>query len=230
MPGDRYRSLATQLSDTCYALGVSPPTRLTQTAEDRFWLGVQGAQRFFMGEAEVQLALQKLVRTLDAQGIPYAIIGAMALNEFGYRRVTVDVDVLLTRESLAAFKANNLGRGYVEKFPGSRGLRDPEHGVDIDIILAGSFPGDGKPKPVVFPDPAETAERGARVALLPLSRLIELKLASGMTAPHRLKDLADVVELVRAVHLPEGLAVELNPYVREKYLELWRAAQFEDPQ
>jgi hypothetical protein len=209
---------------------VSPPARLTKTAEDRFWLGLQAAQRFFMGEAEVQLALQKLVRTLDAQGIPYAIIGAMALNEFGYRRVTVDVDVLLTPESLAAFKANNLGRGYVEKFPGSRGLRDPEHGVDIDIILAGSFPGDGKPKPVVFPDPAETAERGARVALLPLPRLIELKLASGMTAPHRLKDLADVIELVRALHLPEGLAAELNPYVREKALELWRAAQIEDPQ
>jgi hypothetical protein len=210
--------------------GVSPPTRLTKTAEDRFWLGVQAAQRFFMGEAEVHLALQKLVRRLDAQGIPYAIIGAMALNEFGYRRVTVDVDVLLTPESLAAFKANNLGRGYVEKFPGSRGLRDPEHGVDIDIILAGSFPGDGKPKPVVFPDPAAAAERGARVALLPLPTLIELKLASGMTAPHRLKDLADVVELVRAVHLPEGLAAELDPYVREKYLELWRAAQIEDPQ
>lgn len=211
-------------------LGVSPPTRLTKTAEDRFWLGIQAAQRFFMGEAEVQLALQKLVRTLDAQGIPYAIIGAMALNEFGYRRVTVDVDVLLTPESLAAFKANNLGRGYVEKFPGSRGLRDPEHGVDIDIILAGSFPGDGKPKPVVFPDPAVAAERGAGVALLPLPRLIELKLASGMTAPHRLKDLADVIELVRAVHLAEGLAAELDPFVREKYLELWRAAQIEDPQ
>jgi hypothetical protein len=211
-------------------LVMSPPTRMAKTVEDRFWLGVQAAQRFFMGEAEVHLALQKLVRTLDAQGIPYAIIGAMALNEFGYRRVTVDVDVLLTPESLAAFKANNLGRGYVEKFPGSRGLRDPEHGVDIDIILAGSFPGDGKPKPVVFPDPATAAERGARVALLPLPRLIELKLASGMTAPHRLKDLADVVELVRAVHLAEGLAAELNPYVREKYLELWRAAQIEDPQ
>jgi hypothetical protein len=209
---------------------VSPPTRLTKTVEDRFWLGVQAAQRFFMGEAEVQLALEKLVRTLDAQGIPYAIIGAMALNEFGYRRVTVDVDVLLTPESLAAFKANNLGHGYVEKFPGSRGLRDPEHGVDIDIILAGSFPGDGKPKPVVFPDPAAAARRGARVALLPLPRLIELKLASGMTAPHRLKDLADVLELVRVVHLPEELAAELNPYVRGKYLELWRAAQIEDPQ
>jgi hypothetical protein len=63
-----------------------------------------------------------------------------------------------------------------------------------------------------------------------LPRLIELKLASGMTAPHRLKDLADVVELVRAVHLPEELAGELDPYVREKYLELWRAAQIQDPQ
>src|SRR5260370_32260199 len=48
------------------------------------------------------------------------------------------------------------------------------------------------PKPVIFPDPAKAAVRGERVALLPLPILIELKLASGMTAPHRLKDLADV--------------------------------------
>jgi len=208
---------------------MSPPARLTRTLEDRFWLGVQAAERFFMGEAEVQLALQRLVQTLDAQRIPYAIVGAMALNEFGYRRATVDVDVLLTPESLTAFKSLNLGRGYVEQFPGSRGLRDPEHGVDIDIILAGSFPGDGKPKPVVFPDPAVAAERGARVALLPLPRLIELKLASGMTAPHRLKDLADVIELIRALGLPADMTTELAPYVREKYVELWRAAQIQDP-
>jgi hypothetical protein len=181
-----------------------------------------------MGEAGVQRALEKLVRTLDALGIPYAIIGAMALNEFGYQRVTVDVDVLLTAEGLAAFRAHHLGRGYVEKFPGSRGLRDPEHGVDIDVVLAGSYPGDGQPKPIAFPDPATSAARGARVALLPLPTLIELKLASGMTAPHRLKDLADVLEVIRALNLPADLSVDLNPYVREKYLELWRAAQIED--
>ena len=171
-----------------------------------------------MGEAEVQKALQKLVRRLDARGISYAIIGAMALNEFGYQRTTVDVDVLLTPEGLAAFKASNLGRGYVEKFPGSRGVRDTEHGVDIDIVLAGSYPGDGKPKPVVFPDPATAAERGARVALLPLPVLLELKLASGMTAPHRLKDLADVQEVIRVQRLPRtfasvrhGAALRLQP-------------------
>ncbi len=46
-----------------------------------------------------------------------------------------------------------------------------------------------------------------------------------MTAPHRLKDLADVIEIIRILKLPAGLVEELNPYVREKYGELWQAAQ-----
>ncbi len=176
-----------------------------------------------MGEADVQKALEQLVRVLDDLEIPYAIVGAMALNEFGYQRTTVDVDVLLTADGLAAFKAHALGRGYVEKFPGSRGVRDTAHRVDIDVVLAGEFPGDGQPKPVVFPDPAAAALRGARVALLPLPMVVELKLASGMTAPHRLKDLADVQELIRIQGLPRTLVLELNAFVRDKYLELWQA-------
>jgi hypothetical protein len=178
-----------------------------------------------MGEADVQKALEKLVRTLDDEGIPYAIIGAMALNEYGYQRTTVDVDVLLTPEGLAVFRERWLGRGYAEKFPGSRGLRDTECGVDIDVVLTGGFPGDGKPKPVAFPDPSVAARRGARVALLPLATLLELKLASGMTAAHRLKDLADVQELIRVRALPRHLADDLHPFVREKYVELWEAVQ-----
>jgi hypothetical protein len=178
-----------------------------------------------MGDADVQLALRKLVRLLDGAGIPYAVIGAMALNEYGYRRVTVDVDILLTREGLDALRAHALGHGYVEKFPGSRGLRDTEHGVPIDVVLAGEYPGDGRPKPVRFPDPARVALRGARVALVPLAILIELKLASGMSAPHRLRDLADVLELIRSAHLSAELADQLDPFVRDKYRELWRAAQ-----
>ena len=129
-----------------------------------------------MGQADVQKALRQVVETLDRLGIPYAVIGAMALNEWGYERATVDVDLLLTAEGLQAFKAGVLGRGYVEKFPGSRGMRDTEHGVDIDIVLTGAFPGDGRPKPVAFPDPTTAARRGAHVALLPLPTLLELLL------------------------------------------------------
>jgi hypothetical protein len=193
--------------------------------EEAFWSGVENAERFFMGEAAVQRALERIARLLDEKGIPYAVIGAMALNEWGYRRVTVDVDVLLAPEGLRDLKAEVLGRGYVEKFPGSRGLRDTEAGVNVDVVLAGEYPGDGKPKPVVFPDPAQAAVRGRRVALLPLPQLVELKLASGISAPHRLKDLADVLELIRHLSLPREMASSLDASVRAKYDELWQAAQ-----
>ncbi|HVF59331.1 MAG TPA: hypothetical protein VNJ70_05915 [Thermoanaerobaculia bacterium] len=193
--------------------------------EAAFWAGVENAERFFRGEAGVQRALERLARLLDEKEIPYAVIGAMALNEWGYRRVTIGVDVLLAPEGWRALEAEALGRGYVEKFPGSRGLRDTEAGVNVDVVLAGEYPGDGKPKPVVFPDPAQAAVRGRRVALLPLPKLIELKLASGLSAPHRLKDLADVLELIRQLSLPRETAESLDPSVRAKYEELWEAAQ-----
>jgi hypothetical protein len=193
--------------------------------EEAFWSGVENAERFFRGEADVQRALERLARLLDENEIPYAVVGAMALNEWGYRRVTVGVDVLLAPEGWRALEAEALGRGYVEKFRGSRGLRDTEAGVNVDVILAGEYPGDGKPKPVVFPDPAQAAVRGRRVALLPLPKLIELKLASGFSAPHRLKDLADVLELIRQLSLPRETAESLDPSVQAKYEELWQAAQ-----
>lgn len=197
---------------------------ITAAAETEFFDGVRHAAEFFMGKADVQRALEILAHRLEQLQIPYAIIGAMAMNEYGYRRVTEDVDVLLTRDGLDRFKQHWLGRGYVEKFHGSRGLRDTENGVPIDIVVTGDYPGDGRPKPVVFPDPADHARRGSRVRLLPVQKLIELKLASGMSAPHRLRDLADVLELIRVTDLPLEMAVDLDESVREKYRELWHAA------
>lgn len=196
---------------------------------DRLLSGAENATRFFMGTADVQKALLALARRLDEAKIPYAIVGAMALNEFGYQRVTVDVDVLLTKFGLDAFKKQFLGRGYAEKFPGSRGVRDTENNVVIDVIVTGEFPGDGKPKPVVFPDPTMAVRRGT-VAWLSLEKIIELKLASGLSAPHRLKDLADVLELIKAANLPRDLASQLDASVRAKYDELWTAAQIRDPE
>ena len=46
------------------------------------------------------------------------------------------------------------------------------------------------------------AVRGEHIRFVPIETLIELKLASGMSAPHRLKDLADVLELIRISKLP----------------------------
>ncbi|MBK6531215.1 MAG: hypothetical protein IPN17_09620 [Deltaproteobacteria bacterium] len=188
--------------------------------------------RFFVGESEAQKAATKLVGILEAEGVPYAIIGALALNEYGHRRVTVDVDLILREEDLQAFKSRWIGRGYAERVPGTGKLLDTEFNVHVDVLSTGRFPGDDKPKPIAFPDPATTAVRGKPFAMLPMERWIELKLASGMVAAHRLKDLADVQELIRTIKLPLTLSNALDPWVRAKFEELWHAVDdgaAEDP-
>ena len=112
-----------------------------------------------MGQAEAQLALYRLASILEAEGLPYAIIGAFALNEYGHKRVTVDVDLVMREEHLSEFKRRHLGNGYQERVPGTGKLLDTLHGVNIDVLSTGHFPGDDKPKPIAFPDPATVALR-----------------------------------------------------------------------
>ena len=46
-----------------------------------------------------------------------------------------------------------------------------------------------------------------------------------MVAAHRLKDLADVQELIRGANLARDFADQLHPWVRAKFLELWQAIE-----
>ena len=46
-----------------------------------------------------------------------------------------------------------------------------------------------------------------------------------MTNPGRLKDLADVQELIRVLHLPADFSHQLDTYVRDKFAELWQSIQ-----
>jgi hypothetical protein len=62
------------------------------------------------------------------------------------------------------------------------------------------------------------------ISYIKLPNLIELKLASGMTNSGRLKDLSDVLELIKILNLPIEFANQLDPFVQSKFKELWKAA------
>lgn len=174
-------------------------------------------------KSAVHQALHKITRRLGELKVPYAVAGGMALFFHGFRRFTEDVDILLTREGLQEVHEQLEGLGYVPVFAGSKNLRDAESGVRIEFLVTGDYPGDGKPKPVAFPDPAQASVEQEGICWLALPKLVELKLASGMTNPGRLRDLADVQELIRTLQFPLDFAGQLNPYVRGKYEELWKA-------
>jgi hypothetical protein len=189
---------------------------------DRRWAMDEG-DRYFRKDNEVFRSLRKITSRLDTLGISYAVVGGMALGAHGHHRFTVDVDLLVTADGLRSIHEALEGLGYVPPFAGSKQLRDVENGVRIEFLVTGQFPGDGKPKPVAFPDPADVATRIDGIAYLALPKLVELKLASGLTGGvTRLKDLADVVALIETLGLPAEFAEGLDPYVRPKYLELWQ--------
>lgn len=179
------------------------------------------AGQYYMSRGTVCETLRRLTQRLEQEKIPYALLDGLALASHGLIRMTDDVDILLTRAGLEAFRERCVGRGYVPAFPNAqKSFRETETLVRIEFLTAGEFPGDGKPKAVSFPDPQSVyVERGG-IRVIPVAKLIELKLALGMTAPHRLRDLANVQDLIVQLKLPREFATELEESVREECLKL----------
>jgi hypothetical protein len=203
-------------------MNTSASTDDTRSVHDVYAEGL----RYFMGQGRLQGTLAQLSSDLKRHGIDYMVIGAVALMAHGYPRFTEDVDLVLTPEGLETFHRELIGLGYRPAFPGARKrLRSTSDNVSVEVIVAGEYPGDGLPKPVSFPVPSDASIEIDGVRIVTLEKLIELKLASGMTAPDRLKDLADVQELIKARGLTSEFAEALNPYVREQYLQLCGAVE-----
>ena len=149
----------------------------------------------------------------------------MALFRHGLRRFTEDVEILVTKDDLKRIHAHLEGLGYLPLFKNSKHLRDTQLGVKIEFLTTGDYPGDGKKKPVSFPDPKTVSFEADGISYINLPKLVELKLASGMTNPGRLKDLSDVLEVIKVLDLPIEFAGQLDEFVRARFQELWKEAR-----
>ena len=195
---------------------------------DRSWAFREGSMHFEK-ESAVHKTLIHIVKRLQDLSIPYAVVGGMAMFHHGYRRFTEDVDLLVTKDSLQEIHRRLEGLGYLPVFAGNKQLRDTDTGVKVEFLVTGEYPGDGLPKPVSFPNPEECCTLIDDLRVLTLPKLIELKLASGMSNPRRGKDLVDVQEMIERLSLPADLAEQLNPYVQEKYREIWHIVHSNPP-
>jgi hypothetical protein len=187
---------------------------------DRPW-GWDDSERHFRRDSDLFRTLRQVASDLDRLGVSHAVLGGMAIFAHGHRRLTNDLDILVNPNGLTTIHRRLVGKGYRPLSEGSRNLRDTERGVKIRFQVAGEFPGGRGPKALAWPGPGEVAEtvHGARYVNLPT--LITMKLVEGMADPGRLKDLADVVELIKSLKLPAEFVERLHPIVRDKYTELW---------
>jgi hypothetical protein len=178
---------------------------------------------FFQKRDRVYQTMRRTARLLEKAGIPYAILGGLALNAHRYERTTKDVDFLLTPEGLQEFRTRLVGKHFDPVPRRSRRFVDRKSGVTVDILVKGLFPGTGKPGPIAFPDPAAVAEVIEEYAFVNLPTLVQLKLAA-----RRWRDFADVVELIRHNNLDERFRGQLHPSVHQDFIECLEEKRRED--
>src|SRR6266496_274513 len=122
------------------------------------------------GSTNIEKTLIKAVRALALFHIPHYVCGGFAVQEHGYPRFTVDVDIIVPDVQLAREKLSM--NGFKEN-PGSKmTVTDRETKVEVDVL-----PGGGKvgPGPLTFPMPTHVSETPQ---ILTLQSLISSKLST----------------------------------------------------
>jgi hypothetical protein len=162
------------------------------------------------------------VSVLAQYDIPHLIVGGLAVQEYGYARVTIDVDIVVpdVLEAVEFLTASLTGPFYKVHEIHSR-VEDRRNSVEIDLLPAGGILKRGCKVP--FPDVKTVAET---LQIISLEDLISLKLDSWSNSPnYRHKDKTDVIELIKHRKLPRDLPV--NPAIQQLYLETWDALRTE---
>ncbi len=166
------------------------------------------------GSTNIEKTLLKAVKVLALFDIPHYVRGGFAVQEHGYPRFTVDVDIIVPDAALARDKL--CMNGFKEN-PGSKmTITDRETKVEVDLL-----PGGQKvdPGPLTLPMPTHVSDRPQ---ILTLEKLISSKLSTYIgvgVGVDRAQDYADVVKLIKANDLPGDFGVEAQ--VRDLYCQTW---------
>ena len=170
------------------------------------------------GTSGLEQTLRDAVTILARHECAHLVAGGLAVQEHGYFRVTLDVDIIVgdVLDCVEILTADL--SGPFERIPPCEdSVKDRRNGVVINFLPAQQVYKSACQIP--FPLPREVCDQPRFVSL---EQLIALKLDSWVHSPNRrLKDKADVIELIKILKLPRNLAID--PSVRHLYEETWDA-------
>ena len=164
---------------------------------------------------------------LTDAGIAYSVCGGVAVCLHGYHRNTTDLDLVIRSEDSDSVRRVLTEAGFTWD-PEKAEFRTQD-GIAIQFLIAGQKAGKGTEVAVSEPIGDLNVERIEGLSVVRLSRLIEMKIACGMSNLRRThKDFADVVELIAIRHLDGSFARFLHKSLRPTFRELVRNAAGSD--
>jgi hypothetical protein len=166
------------------------------------------------GSTNIEKALLKALKVLKLFNIPHYVCGGFAVQEHGYPRFTVDVNLIVPD---VAFAIERLTSNGFKRNPGSKmTVTDRETKVEVDLLPGGKKIDSG---PLTLPMPTHASDKPQ---ILTLEKLISAKLSTYIgRGIERSQDHADVVKLIQANHLPRDF--EVDEKVRDEFRTIWDA-------
>lgn len=176
-----------------------------------------------LGNESLWEIAERVHRLLAGKGIDHAIVGGVAVCLHGYRRNTVDLDLLIRPEDAAGLRSALETEGF-QWLAADREFRSAS-GVPIQLVMAGESEGPGQPTKFPSPGDSRHVTNIEGLPVLSLAQLIQAKIACGLGDMRRThKDFADVVELIAIHRLDGAFARLLHKSVRKEFRQLVRSA------
>ena len=164
---------------------------------------------------------------LSEAGIAYSVCGGVAVCLHGYQRNTTDLDLIIRGEDSDAVREILTKGGYTWDADQAE-FRTPD-GIAIQFVIAGQKAGKETEVSISQPVGDLNVEQIEGLSVVRLSRLIEMKIACGMSNLRRThKDFADVVELISKRGLDGSFARHLHKSLRPTFRQLVRNAYASD--
>jgi predicted nucleotidyltransferase len=160
------------------------------------------------GEIDLLSQLRELHTALSQRKIVYCVIGGVAVNAHGAVRATHDLDLMLRAEdaprardviSTLGYRTLDAGR-EIESYVRARTRLDillAQRSITLDLLAR-----------------AQSIDyAGLSIKVIPLEGLLGLKIQAFNDDPRRLKDLQDIIDLVR-LHRDDLKLDEVRAYFR----------------
>lgn len=165
----------------------------------------QLALGMLVGDQTILNIAREVSQAIEAAGCEGGIVGGLAVFLHGYARTTVDVDAYATDR-------RRVGEELVARGFGFDAARKEwtKHGVPVHLLAPEDDLG--------FHPSRYSMLQGARTVTL--GDLVSMKLASGSRNVHRMKDLADVVELIKHLKLDKTFTARVAPAYRAEFKRL----------
>ena len=143
-------------------------------------------------ESRLFAQLRELVEALDRATISFSLIGGFAVNAYGFVRATHDLDVMVREEQGDALQDVLVGLGYETLDRGPDMASYARASLRLDVLFA---------RRAISRDLLERSKlvghADIQVRIIPLEGLIGLKIQAFNDDPRRIRDLDDIIQLLK---------------------------------